>query len=109
MGVSTSTSSRSLLLWKGGWICVIAFMYLEWYLAKQMSRCDLSREEKAWWEHQRTYGLCQAVRSASEQNELKYIADRLETPGGNTNAQTTDPKQLSQGVSGCGVIPFQKY
>ena len=36
----------------------------------------------AWWQHQRTYGLCQAVRSASEQNELKYIADRLETPGG---------------------------
>lgn len=67
-----------------GWVelALIAFMYLEWYRAKQMSRRDLSREEKGWWEHQRAYGLCQAVRSASEQNELKYIADRLETPGG---------------------------
>jgi hypothetical protein len=67
-----------------GWVdlALIAFMYLEWYRAKQMSRRDLSREEKGWWERQRTYGLCQAVRLVSEQNELKYIADRLETPGG---------------------------
>jgi hypothetical protein len=67
-----------------GWVdlALTAFMYLEWYRVKQMSRRDLSREEKGWWEHQRTYGLCQAVRLASEQNELKYIADRLETPGG---------------------------
>jgi Transposase DDE domain len=67
-----------------GWVdlALIAFMYLEWYRAKQMSRRDLSREEKGWWEHQRTYGLCQAVRLVSEQNDLKYIADRLETPGG---------------------------
>jgi len=49
---------------------------------RQISRRDLSDEEKRWWQHQRTYGLCQAIRSASEQNELKYIADRLETPGG---------------------------
>ena len=67
-----------------GWtdLAFTSFMYLEWYRVKQMSRRDLSREEKGWWEHQRTYGLCQAVRLASEQNELKYIADRLETPGG---------------------------
>ena len=67
-----------------GWtdLALTSFMYLEWYRVKQMSRRDLSREEKGWWEHQRTYGLCQAVRLASEQNELKYIADRLETPGG---------------------------
>ena len=42
----------------------------------------LSDEEKRWWRHQRTHGLCQAVRLASEQAELKYLADRLETPGG---------------------------
>ena len=47
-----------------------------------MSRRTLSDEEKRWWQHQRTYGLRQAVRSASEQNELQYIADSLETPGG---------------------------
>src|ERR1700719_3816756 len=67
-----------------GWVelALTAFMYLEWYRVQQMSRRDLSDEEKRWWQHQRTYGLCQAVRSASEQNELKYIADCLETPGG---------------------------
>jgi len=41
-----------------------------------------SDEEKRWWPHPRTYGLFHAVRSASEQNELQYIADCLETPGG---------------------------
>jgi Transposase DDE domain len=67
-----------------GWVelALVAFMYVEWYRVQQMSRRDLSDEEKRWWQHQRTYGLCQAVRSASEQNELKYIADCLETPGG---------------------------
>jgi hypothetical protein len=63
-------------------LVLTAFMYLEYYRVQQMSRRDLDDEEKRWWGHQRTYGLCQAVRSASEQNELKYIADRLETPGG---------------------------
>jgi hypothetical protein len=67
-----------------GWaeLALTAFMYLEHYRARQMSRRDLSDEAKRWWEHQRTYGLCQAIRSSSEQNELKYIADRLQTPGG---------------------------
>jgi DDE family transposase len=67
-----------------GWVelALTTFMYLEWYRAQQMSRRDLSDEEKRWWQHQRTYGLCQAVRLASEQNELQYIADCLETPGG---------------------------
>jgi hypothetical protein len=67
-----------------GWaeLALTAFLYLEWYRAQQLSRRDLSDEEKKWWRHQRTYGLCQAVRLASEENELQYIADCLETPGG---------------------------
>jgi hypothetical protein len=63
-------------------LALTTFMYLEWYRVQQMSRRDLSDKEKRWWQHQRTYGLCQAIRSTSEQNELKYIADCLETPGG---------------------------
>ena len=50
-------------------LALTAFMYLEWYRAQQMSRRDLSDEEKRWWQHQRTYGLCQAVRSASEKGD----------------------------------------
>jgi hypothetical protein len=63
-------------------LALTAFLYLEWYRVQQLARRDLSEEEKRWWRHQRTYGLCQAVRCASEQNELQYIAECLETPGG---------------------------
>jgi hypothetical protein len=67
-----------------GWaeLALTTFLYLESYRVQQMARRDLSDEEKRWWKHQRTYGLCQAVRMATELNELKYIADCLETPGG---------------------------
>ncbi len=59
-----------------------AFLYLETYRVEQLARPGLSEKEKQWWRHQRTHALCQAVRLTSEQSELKYIADRLETPGG---------------------------
>ena len=67
-----------------GWaeLALTTFMYLEWYRVQQMSRRDLNDDERRWWQHQRTYGLCQAVRLASEQKELQYIADCLETRGG---------------------------
>lgn len=67
-----------------GWVelALATVLYLEWYRAKQLARRGLSEREKDWWRRQRTHGLCQAVRQASEQAELKYIADRLETPGG---------------------------
>ena len=67
-----------------GWVelALTTFLYLESYRAQQLARCDLSAEEERWWQHQRTYGLCQAVRQASDQAELEYLAERLETPGG---------------------------
>lgn len=67
-----------------GWseLALTTFLYLEWYRVQQLSRRGLSEEDKAWWQYQRTYGLCQAVRLASQQGELEYIADRLETDGG---------------------------
>jgi len=63
-------------------LALTAFLYLEIYRANQLARKGLSDKEKEWWRHQRTHGLCQAVRLASEQSELTYIAERLETPGG---------------------------
>ena len=71
-----------------GWteLALTTFLYLEWYRVQQLARRDLSDEEKRWWRHQRTHGLCQAVRLASQQTELKYLADRLETPGGTPNS-----------------------
>lgn len=63
-------------------LALTAFLYLEWYRAEQLACRRLTEKEKQWWRHQRTHGLCQAVRLASQQAELKYTADRLETPGG---------------------------
>jgi hypothetical protein len=67
-----------------GWLelALTAFMYLERYRQQQLLRRGLKEEEKRWWQTQRTYGLCQAVRQSSEQNELKYIVDCLDSPGG---------------------------
>ena len=63
-------------------LTLTAFLYLEDLRARQLARRGLSEKDKKWWRHQRTHGLCQAVRLASQQNELKYLAERLETPGG---------------------------
>jgi hypothetical protein len=67
-----------------GWLelALTTFMYLEWHRLQQLRRRDLALEEQRWWETQRTYGVCQALRLASQQNELQYIADCIETPGG---------------------------
>ena len=67
-----------------GWseLALTAFLYLEWYRVEQLARRDLSDEDKRWWRHQRTHGLCQAVRLASQRTELKYLAERLQTPCG---------------------------
>ena len=63
-------------------LTLTSFLYLEDLRARQLARRGLSEKEKKWWRHQRTHGLCQAVRLASQQNELEYLAKRLETPGG---------------------------
>ena len=62
-------------------LALTTFMYLEHYRAAQLARRGLSDAEKRWWRQQRTHGLCQAVRLASQQSELEYLAERLTTPG----------------------------
>jgi hypothetical protein len=63
-------------------MALIAFLYLEWYRARQLARRDLPKKEKLWWARQRTHGLCQAIRQQVERAELQYVAKRLKTPGG---------------------------
>lgn len=63
-------------------MALTTFLYLEWYRATQLTRRGLSEKDKAWWRSQRTYGLCQAIRQASQRAELQYLADRLKTVGG---------------------------
>ena len=63
-------------------LALATVLYLEWHRATQLARRDLTDEEKRWWQAQRTHGLCQAVRQASQAAEMQYLAERLETPGG---------------------------
>ena len=63
-------------------LVVAAFLYLEWYRATRLRRRGIPEAEKRKWRHQRTHGLCLAIRQASEQQQLRYIAERLKTDGG---------------------------
>jgi hypothetical protein len=53
--------------------CLIAFVYLEWYRGRQLRRRDLSKAERRWWQWQRSYGLCMAVRQAAEDHDLTQL------------------------------------
>jgi hypothetical protein len=53
--------------------CLVAFVYLEWYRARQLRQRDLSEEQRRWWQGQRTYGLCTAVRQAAEERDLTHL------------------------------------
>lgn len=67
-----------------GWasLAIATFLYLELYRARQLANAKLAADAKAWWMPQRTHGLCQAVRLASERSEMTLMAKRLRTPGG---------------------------
>ena len=63
-------------------LCLITFLYLEWYRAEKLARRDLSEEQKRWWRWQRTHGLCTAVREEAEESELDRLASYTKTKGG---------------------------
>jgi len=62
--------------------CLITYLYLEWYRAKQLSRRGLSQEARRWWSCQRTHGLCQAAAQEAECRELTRLADWSRTRTG---------------------------
>jgi hypothetical protein len=67
-----------------GWLdmTLVTFLYLEWHRACQLQRSSLSEEEKERWRRQRTHGLCMAMRQQTEQADLDYVAEALQTEGG---------------------------
>jgi hypothetical protein len=67
-----------------GWTesAITAFLYLEYERAKRIENPSLKKEERQWWMIQRCHGLSQAVQTAIKKRELKYIHNRLKTPGG---------------------------
>jgi hypothetical protein len=63
-------------------LCLLTFVYLEWYRASQLRHRDLTSKEKEWWRWQRSYGLCLSVRQQAEETELSRLAKWTRTHAG---------------------------
>jgi hypothetical protein len=63
-------------------LAVTTVLFLEHQRAQRMLDRRLSEERRAWWAAQRLHGLCAAFRQECEGRELKYLSERLKTPGG---------------------------
>ena len=63
-------------------IAITTVLFLETERAKRLRDRRLSEERRRWWESQRLHGLCIAYRQECEGRELKYLSERLKTPGG---------------------------
>jgi len=61
---------------------ITTVLFLEHERAKRLADRRLSKETRRWWETQRLPGLCAAFRQECEGRELKYLSERLKTPGG---------------------------
>jgi Transposase DDE domain len=62
--------------------CLVAFVYLEWYRARQLRRRDLRAERKRWWRWQRCHGLSLAACQAAEEYDLARLYRLAGTPSG---------------------------
>jgi len=67
-----------------GWVrlCLLAFVYLEWYRAQMLPECRGRPAEQRRWRWQRSHGLCQAVRQDVEAEALRAVAALLQEAGG---------------------------
>jgi Transposase DDE domain len=67
-----------------GWVnlCVLGFLYLEWYRRQRLRETADRPQERARWQWQRSHGLCEAVRQDVEWEDLQWLRELLERPGG---------------------------
>ena len=63
-------------------IAITTVLFLEHERAKRLCDRRLSKERRRWWESQRLHGLCIAYRQECQGRELKFLSERLKTPGG---------------------------
>jgi hypothetical protein len=63
-------------------IAITTVLFLEYTRASRLADRRLSDERRQWWRSQRLHGLCEAIRQECSANELKFMSDRLKTPGG---------------------------
>ena len=73
------------------WVDVIlsAFTYLEWTRRQMLQPRSLAQDSRRKWTHQRTHGLCLAVRQESEQADLQALSNHLQTLGGLRSTKRT--------------------
>lgn len=63
-------------------VAITTVLFLEHERAKRLRDRRLSKAARQWWEAQRLHGLCAAFRQDCQGKELKYLSQRLKTPGG---------------------------
>jgi len=63
-------------------VAIATVLFLEHERAKRLEDRRLSKQARQWWEAQRLHGLCAAFRQECQGKELKYLSQRLKTPGG---------------------------
>jgi IS4 transposase len=63
-------------------MAITTVLFLEHERIKHLQDRRLSQEARRWWEAQRLYGLCAAFNQQCQGRELKYLSERLKTPGG---------------------------
>jgi hypothetical protein len=63
-------------------VAITTVLFLEHERAKRLRDRRLSKAARQWWETQRLHGLCAAFRQDCQGKELKYLSQRLKTPGG---------------------------
>lgn len=63
-------------------LCLLAFVYLEWYRRQAVSESGRNPAEQRRWRWQRSHGLSLAVRQDIEEQELEALQQRLQTAEG---------------------------
>ena len=63
-------------------MCLLTFLYLEWYRAQRRKRRGQPAKENRWWLAQRAHGVAMAVRQAVDRHDLSTIARLTETKAG---------------------------
>jgi hypothetical protein len=61
---------------------ILTVLFLEHLRAERLADRRLSAEARRWWEAQRLHGLSTAFRQDCTGRELRYLSNRLKTPGG---------------------------
>ena len=63
-------------------IAIATALFLEHQRAKRLADRRLNAKTRQWWERQRLHGLSAAFRQECTGRELKFLSERLKTPGG---------------------------